>query len=94
LFFPGLPEEQARSRLALLVTTLLEEAAEAGFRPKDQALLSGDTSTAQPAASTSGANARLMSFNPNEEAAIAEGMRNSGRSRAEVIDELLDFGIL
>ena len=27
LFFPALPEEQARSQLALMVTTLLEEAA-------------------------------------------------------------------
>jgi hypothetical protein len=26
LFFPGLPEEQARSQLALMVTALLEEA--------------------------------------------------------------------
>jgi hypothetical protein len=34
------------------------------------------------------------SFSPSEEAAIAERMRNSGRSRAEAIEELLDFGFL
>ena len=98
LFFPALPVEQARSQLALLVTTLLEEAAEAGFRPKDQALLSRDTSTEQPAASASGVDDRNnnleRTFTPKEEAWIAEGMRNSGKSRAEVIDEMLDFGIL
>jgi hypothetical protein len=108
LFFPALPEEQARSQLALLVTTLLEEAAEAVMRqamqehrsrPKDQALLnllSKSTSTAQPAASTNGADGhqQLRSFNPNEEAMIADLMQHFGRSRAEAIDELLDFGFL
>jgi hypothetical protein len=69
-------------------------------RPKDQALLrelSRSTSTEQPAASTNGAEANkgeLRSFSPIEELYISQGMRNSGRSRAEVIEELLDFGIL
>jgi hypothetical protein len=54
-------------------------------------LLSGGSSTAQP---TSGANKHLMSFSPSEEAAIAEGMRNPGKSQAEIIEELLDFGFL
>jgi hypothetical protein len=146
LFFPALPEEQARSQLTLLVTTLLNEAAEEEkrrnlarrdastsefddcaatanssdnselqqaaeavvrqamqehrSRPKDQALLnllSRSTSTAQGAASTNGAEpnkGELRSFSPIEELYISQGMRNSGKSRAYIIDELLDFGIL
>jgi hypothetical protein len=65
LFFPALPEEQARSQLALLVTTLLEEATEEEKRRNH----------ARRDASTSGADGEeLRSFNPSEEAAIAEGM--------------------
>jgi hypothetical protein len=37
LFFPGLPEEQARSQLALMVAALLEEAAE-----EEQGICNGD----------------------------------------------------
>jgi hypothetical protein len=99
LFCPALPEEQARSQLALLVTTLLEEAAEAGFRPKDQALLdllSESTSMQQAVTSTSdaSANGEPRSFSSNEEAMISSLMQHFGRSRADAIDELMEFGFL
>jgi hypothetical protein len=100
LLDPGAPSVGSTLSLREAAEEFLRDHMAAGSRPEDQAfldvLLEG-ISTAQPAASTNGAEANrgeLRSFSPWEEDLIEQGMRNSGKSRAYIIDELLDFGIL
>jgi hypothetical protein len=98
LFCPGLPEEQARSHLAVMVTALLEEAAEEEKRREREELRQAGAREAPLQAASALAHASMngvtqdLHLTPSDERLIRRCMADFGYSREEAIRRLILHG--